>query len=155
MPIGDAVTSGRYGCCEIEAENGTDKIYEVTAWNYSEQSADQSYASCETDGQRKRVDGDYDITGQVDVVYNSENSFREVIAVNQHVVLYLFKRKPSIGLTGIADIIPAKVLGISGGVTIEGGGPQRWQITWGLDTDEDDPAPLFDQTVAALSAGSA
>lgn len=154
MAVSDPVISGKYGCAEKKGDDGNIKLYEVTAWNYNEQSTDVTYASCETNGQRKRVDGDYDITGTIDLVWNSEHDFRDEIAVDDHIVLILFKRKPTEGLSSIYDEIPAKILGISGGVTIEGGGPQRWQVSWGLDTDDANPAPLFSQSGPALEVSS-
>lgn len=154
MAADDSVVSGKYGCAKIgdggDTEGNAVDIFEVTAWNYSEQAQDQTYASCQTDGQTSRIDGSTDMTGSISIVANVDNNFRDQVAVNDTAILYLYKRKPMVGVTGVYDRIPAKILGISGGADIEAGGAQRWEITWGQNVTQADPAALFDQTAAAL-----
>lgn len=154
MAADDAVVSGKYGCAKVgdggDTEGNANDLYEVTAWNYSETAQDQTYASCQTDGQVSRIDGSTDITGSISLVLNADNAFRSQVAVNDTIVLYLYKRKPMTGVTGLFDRIPAKILSISGGVDIEAGGAERFEITWGQHLTAADPASQFDQTAAAL-----
>lgn len=156
MAAADDVVSGKYACAKKGDLEGvvadSESILEITAWQYSEASEDVTYASCETDGQRKRVDGNYDITGTLTVAYNASEPFRTQVPVDSNLVLYLFKRKPMIGVAGIYDRIPAKILGISGGANINQAGVQEWTVSWGYNVTADDPIAEFDQAAPALPA---
>jgi len=155
MARNDNVVSGKYGCARIGTAGGAVEaavdLMEVTAWEYNEQTTDQTYASCETDGDRRRIDGSYDVTGTITVIYNAAEPFRSVVKPTDNAELFLFKRKAMPGVTGIFDHIPAKILGISGGVNIDQGGAEQFTISWGLNGTEDLPAPLFDQVQDALA----
>lgn len=139
--------SGKYAC--VKDKDGTE-IEEVTGWEYRETGSDPSYASCKTKGQRKRVEGDYDITGTVRGVYNDEASFRSVVKRGKDIVLHLYRITPDEDadppIVGLYDKIPARILDIDTSATIDGGGPQPWSFTFGLSTTDADPVPLFGQS---------
>lgn len=155
MARNDNVVSGKYGCARVGVSGGVvgdaDELYEITAWEYNEQTTDTTYASCETDGDRRRIDGSYDMTGTITLIYNAAQPFRSVVKPTDNVELFLFKRKAMPGVTGIYDHVPAKILGISGGVNIDQGGAEQFTISWGLNGTTDLPAPLFDQEQPALA----
>lgn len=152
MAADDPVVSGRYACARKYDGSAETELYEITGWTMSETSEDVTYASCETDGQRKRVDGAYDITGTLTGVVNTLHPLRSDVSVGDNLVLHLFIRKPSVGVTGIYHKIPVKVLGIDGGANVEEAGPQRWTLNWGYNVTDTDPVALFDQTAAALAS---
>lgn len=151
------VVSGKYGCAKQGADGGVEAdstaLFEIIAWQYQEASQDVNYRSCQTDGNTRRIDGSYDITGSLTVVYNAENPIRDQLKPDDETILYLFKRKAMIGVTGIYDRIPAKILTMSNSVNIDQAGPIQIEITWGMHTTDEDPEATFDNVVAAL-AGS-
>lgn len=141
--------SGKYACVQVSGGTtiGGD---EITGWSYNQTHEDRTYASCATDGKRKRVDGHEDLTGQFTVLKRTDSSFRNEITLGANIILWLFHRKPMSGISGLYDEIPAKVLGISGGASISEGGEQEWTVSFGMQTTDTNPEPLFDQTAAAL-----
>lgn len=149
-----AAESGKFGCAKFGAGNGAEAdaaaIYEVIAWNYNEQQQDVAYRSCQTNGQVRRVDGAYDITGTVTVVYDGDNPFRSVVYPGLNGVLYLYKVTAGTGREGKYDRIPCKILGVSGGVNINEGGLEQFEVSWGYHTTDDDPTAEFDQSLSAL-----
>lgn len=153
MPASDNVAVGRYACASKYDSGGTPTdvtLHEITAWTMTEANTDAGYISCETGGIRKRVDGDYDITGTLTGVVNIANPIRDVVKVGDEFVLHLFTRKPAVGLTGQFHKIPVRVISIDSGANLEEAGPQRWTMNWGMSVTSAVPLPLFDQEAAAL-----
>jgi hypothetical protein len=152
-----AAKSGKYACVQKWAGDaatgtGTDILgKEILAWEYTHEATDQTYASCRTDGRTTRLEGSDDITGTITVAYDESAPIRADLAIGDEVVLALFHSKPRSGIAGAFDVIPAKILSISGGADIENGGPMRWTISWGAFYTVANPAPEFDNTAAALA----
>lgn len=148
MGIESEPVSGKYACAQLEngASIGGD---EITGWNYSQSHEDRTYASCNTEGERRRVDGHEDLTGQITLVRRVDQPFRSQITLGANLVLWLFHRKMTATVDGIYDEIPVKILGISGGASISEGGEQEWTISFGMHTTTANPDPLFDQVLPA------
>ena len=154
MPASDSVAVGRYACASKYDADGTPtdvKLHEITGWTMDEANTDATYISCETGGIKKRVDGDYDVTGTLSGVVNIDNPIRDAVKVGDEFVLHLFTRRPAVGVTGQFHKVPVRVISISTGANLEESGPQRWTLNWGLSVTDDVPLPLFDQEAAALS----
>lgn len=175
MSASNEPVSGKYAClkkmartynasgsvsAETEEMIGGD---EILSWQYDHSAEDRSYASCATDGKRKRVEGSVDLTGSFVLVRRVDKPFRNKIAVGDSMTLYLFHRKPTTGLEGSYDQVPAKILGISGGPSVDEGGEQRYTVSFGLNegwnahpdapsgtSGYDGDQLLFDQTADAL-----
>lgn len=153
MPANDNVASGRWACARIKPESGDDIIlYEITGWTMSVTADDINYVSCETDGLRRRVDGNVDATGTLSGVFRIDQPITNVITENTIAVLKLFVRKPTVGVAGLYHEVPVKILSIEETADIEGPAVHRWTANWVLHTTEDDPALLRNQAATALSA---
>ena len=156
MARSDARVSGKYACARKGAGSGSQDpsaasaIWEITGWQYTESSTDEKTATCQTQGQSIRVDGDYDITGSITGITNVDNPFRPDFAIGDNLDLFLFHREPSVGVTGLFDVIPVKILSIERGAQIDQPGPQNWTINWGLNVTPEQPVPLFDIVAPAL-----
>lgn len=147
MPAIDNVASGRWACAKTKAGA---TLYEITGWTMSVTTDDINYVSCETDGLRRRVDGNVDATGTLSGVFRIDQPISDLIPENTLVVLHLFVRKPTAGLTGLYHEVPAKILSIEETADIEGPAVHRWTANWVLHTTDADPVILRNQVAAAL-----
>lgn len=155
MPQSDNVVAGRYACAskwDYEAQTPAEvKLYEITGWSFTEANSDAGYVSCETGGIRKRVDGDYDITGSLTGVVRVDHPIRDAVKVGDEFLLRCFVRRPAVGVTGLYHQIPVRVLSIDDAANLEEAGPQRWTLNWGLSVNATYANALFDQESAALT----
>ena len=148
MPANTDVASGRYACAKLSDDS---TLYEITGWTMQDSEDDVNYVSCETDGARKRVDGNTDTQGTLSGVFNTENPITDQIDKGDLVVLHLFARKPTASYTGLYHKVPAKILSVDETADVEGAAPHRWTANWVLHTTTADPALLKNQTVPALT----
>lgn len=149
MPASDTVSSGRYSCAKLA--DGT-HIYGTTGWTASFSEDDVNFVSCDTDGKRKRVDGNKDASGTISGVYRNDEPYSDVLEEGDLAVLHLFIRKPMVGVTGIYHEVPVKILSTDETADIEGPSVHRWTANWVLHTTDANPNYLKNQTAAALSS---
>lgn len=149
MPASDSVVSGRYACAKLD--DGT-SLYEITGWTMSESEDDVNYVSCETDGLRRRVDGNTDASGTLSGVYNSDTgkSIHSTLSKGDAAVLHLFIRKPTALVAGVYHEVPVKILSVEETADVEGPSVHRWTANWVLSTTTANPTILRDQVAAAL-----
>ena len=170
MAATDEPVSGKYACAivrdityDAQGEETASVAVpiggdEILSWQYNHNVEDRTYASCRTTGKRVRVEGAEDLTGSIVVARRVDSPFRTQLEVGRSLTLWLFHRKPMVGVTGLYDQIPAKILSIEGGASIDEGGEQRYTVNFGLNEGWDGTAThggtelKFDQEAAALPA---
>ena len=148
MPADTVVASGKYACAKLK-DGST--LYEITGWTMTTSEDDINYVSCETDGARRRVDGNTDASGTLSGVFNTANPITATISEGDEAVLNLYVRKPTIGVSGLYHQVPVKILSIEETADIEGPSVHRWTANWVLHTTDADPAILRNQTAVALT----
>ena len=116
----------------------------------SESEDDINYVSCETDGLRRRVDGNTDASGTLSGVYNGDNSIHSTLSKGDFAVLHLFIKKPTAFVDGIYHEVPVKILSVEETADVEGPSVHRWTANWVLSTTTANPTILRDQVAPAL-----
>jgi hypothetical protein len=149
MAASDNVVSGVYALAELE--DGTD-LTDFVAWTMTGGEDDVNYVAASTGRTRRRVDGNIDKSGTLVCIYNVDDPIHDVLPDGALVVLHLFIREPSVGVTGIYHKVPAKILSSDEGANRES--PEAYRVTfnWVLNTTTSDPAILMNQVAPALES---
>ncbi len=138
-----AVISGTLANVSIKATDTattSTKVIECTGWTMTRSGVDGAYASNATNGNRRRVIGTKDASGDVSGVYDPDSPIEAVMQVGDRVYLQLHTTS-----TKGHKLYARITSGPDYGGDIEEGQPAKWKCGWAAD----DNSPTYNTTLVA------
>lgn len=117
-----SAVSGQFGTIHI----GGSELVECVGWTFERSVAEHAYASCSTDGSKKRVAGTKDANGTFQSKYDPDDPLEDHLDEGDAVTLLLYVTATK------RYTVPAIILSISMEVDLDEGSIIGYDVSWGL-----------------------